>query len=232
MTKKETICPNCGAPISDGAKFCTNCGSKSEKTKKPIYKQWWLWVIVAIVLLGAIGAGGERDSVKEADIPTSAVQDEQSLPTEATDAQTPPTETPKQEDPVNTDKSQAEKDEQKQAALTIMRVQFDQILSENFGENYTLEINDTSTTVNIWSDGVAAGAALAASGDPTTMSAWNTMLDSFSEMSKSISAIPVALEFDDNYYCCINLLNDLNKDNVLASIVNGVVIYDVVSASN
>lgn len=229
MNKKETICPNCGASISDGAKFCTNCGSRNEKPKKPIYKKWWLWVIVAIVLLSAVGAGGEKNSVKEPDIPTNTTQDERPQPTET---QTLPAEAPKQEEPDNTDESQADKEAQKQAALAIMKVQFDKILSENFGENYALEVDDTSTTVNIWSDGVAAGAALAASGDPTTLSTWNNMLDSLSEMSKSISAVPTTLELDDNYYCCVNVLNDLNKDNVLASIVNGIVIYDVVAASN
>ncbi len=229
MNKKERICPNCGAPIGGDAKFCTNCGSKNEKPQKPIYKKWWLWVIVVVVLLGIIGAGGEKDGVTEPDISANVAQDEQSLPAET---QTPPAETPKQEEPTNTNESQTDKDAQKQAALAIMKVEFDKILSENFGENYTLEVDDTSTTVNIWGDGIAAGAALAASGDSTTLSTWNAMLDSLSEMSKNISAIPTTLELDDNYYCCINVLNDLNKDNVLVSIVNGIVIYDVVAASN
>jgi hypothetical protein len=32
----------------------------SEKPKKPIYKRWWFWVIIAIVLIGAFNNGGEK----------------------------------------------------------------------------------------------------------------------------------------------------------------------------
>ena len=37
---------------------------KATKIKKPFYKKWWVWVI-AILIIGAIGANGDDDNVKE-----------------------------------------------------------------------------------------------------------------------------------------------------------------------
>lgn len=34
----------------------------SEKTKKPIFKKWWFWAIIVIIVIGALGSGGERET--------------------------------------------------------------------------------------------------------------------------------------------------------------------------
>lgn len=47
-----TICKTCGAEVAKSAKSCPKCGGK---IKKPMYKKWWFWVIVAIIALGIIG---------------------------------------------------------------------------------------------------------------------------------------------------------------------------------
>jgi len=74
-------CPKCGTESE--AKFCENCGSPMSEAdvssqnapqqnvaaapvkakKKPIYKKWWFWVIIAVVAIGIIGnLGGNNDS--------------------------------------------------------------------------------------------------------------------------------------------------------------------------
>lgn len=40
---------------------------KNTKAKKPIFKRWWFWVIIAIVVIGAIGSMGEEDTPNVAD---------------------------------------------------------------------------------------------------------------------------------------------------------------------
>lgn len=45
-------CKHCMRMIEDDAQFCPACGKpQNGKVKKPIYKKWWLWVIVVMVLL-------------------------------------------------------------------------------------------------------------------------------------------------------------------------------------
>ena len=64
-------CNQCGTQFE--GKFCPNCGAPAQaetptveqapvmpvatvKAKKPIYKKWWIWVIIAVVAIGIIGS--------------------------------------------------------------------------------------------------------------------------------------------------------------------------------
>lgn len=70
-----TICTHCGAAQQDGAKFCTECGApltngrapspaimprteQYNRQKKPLYRRWWVWVIVIAVAVSAFGRRG------------------------------------------------------------------------------------------------------------------------------------------------------------------------------
>lgn len=55
-------CRSCGAELPEGMRCCPACGADAEGTrvvppeyavpkKKPIYKKWWFWVLVAVVLM-------------------------------------------------------------------------------------------------------------------------------------------------------------------------------------
>ena len=35
-----------------------------EKVKKPIYKKWWFWVIIVVLVFGVFGSGGNKDEEK------------------------------------------------------------------------------------------------------------------------------------------------------------------------
>lgn len=59
MSKKLTDCKACGAEIAKSAKTCPHCGAKN---KKPIFKKWWFWAIVVLVLIGAMASGGNDDT--------------------------------------------------------------------------------------------------------------------------------------------------------------------------
>ena len=49
-------------------------GSQNKvKSKKPIYKKWWFWLIVVVLLLGMIGNLGNDENEAAADVsPSSA----------------------------------------------------------------------------------------------------------------------------------------------------------------
>ena len=79
-------CRQCGAVLQEGTKFCSECGAPVEgapvrstpgvrleypaetlrKTKKPIYRKWWFWVLVVIVASNVLGRSGSRSSEKPA----------------------------------------------------------------------------------------------------------------------------------------------------------------------
>ncbi|MGX8687414.1 MAG: OB-fold protein, partial [bacterium] len=52
---KMITCRHCGAEIAKGARICSHCGGKN---RKPFYKKAWFWVLIALVLIGGMGAGG------------------------------------------------------------------------------------------------------------------------------------------------------------------------------
>jgi len=54
---KMTKCKTCGTEIAQSAKNCVACGAKN---KQPLFKKWWVWVIVAIILIGIISSTGEK----------------------------------------------------------------------------------------------------------------------------------------------------------------------------
>lgn len=56
--KKMTVCKACGAQMAKSAKTCPSCGAKN---KKPIYKRWWLWALIAFALIVVIAAAGSGD---------------------------------------------------------------------------------------------------------------------------------------------------------------------------
>jgi len=45
---KLVKCKVCGSEIASSAKACPSCGAKN---KKPFYKKWWVWAILAAVVI-------------------------------------------------------------------------------------------------------------------------------------------------------------------------------------
>ncbi|WP_294465486.1 zinc ribbon domain-containing protein [uncultured Ruminococcus sp.] len=89
-------CQHCGNELKESAKFCDGCGAPVEHQKTPvsapqsapmqpnfgspqhpkkkIYKQWWFWVIivVAFVVVFAIGISNEKNTDKKGKTQTAA----------------------------------------------------------------------------------------------------------------------------------------------------------------
>ena len=63
MKEKLKTCPVCGKEMAAGAKACPSCGAKN---KKPIYRRWWFWVLVVLVIAAVGSAMGSEDNGTEA----------------------------------------------------------------------------------------------------------------------------------------------------------------------
>lgn len=75
-----SYCTKCGAQLPDDANFCLKCGAKTKcenpgkvsaptpkkgtKKKKPVYKRWWFWTIIAIFVI-AMFSGEDEPSAED-----------------------------------------------------------------------------------------------------------------------------------------------------------------------
>lgn len=125
----------------------------------------------------------------------------------------------------------AEEDSSTEAEVDDATVEFlmentESILKENFGEdNYSLSRDGDIVTINVWQDGIAVGAMGAASGNEELKDGWNNMLSNMEGMAKSSYDLYKPYNMNVN----VNILNDQNKEKVLASYYNGILIYDSVA---
>lgn len=62
--EKIVKCKACGSDMAKSAKSCPNCGAKN---KKPIYKKWWFWTAIGIlVIVIAASSGGDKTDTDSA----------------------------------------------------------------------------------------------------------------------------------------------------------------------
>lgn len=80
-------CKNCGHEIDKKAVVCTNCG---RKIKKPFFKKWWFWVIIALAVICAAASNSGKDT--ESDNTDSVVTESKDSATENTQTATEATE--------------------------------------------------------------------------------------------------------------------------------------------
>lgn len=57
MANKMKKCSSCGADIASNAKTCPQCGANN---KKPIYKRWWVYAVLALIIIGIAAGGGDN----------------------------------------------------------------------------------------------------------------------------------------------------------------------------
>lgn len=81
------FCPNCGAPVQADTP-ATERSAAPTKTKNPIYKKWWFWVIIAVVAIGLIGSinGGNESTVINPDSGSSAFKSGDKTENDTTDS--------------------------------------------------------------------------------------------------------------------------------------------------
>lgn len=99
------------------------------------------------------------------------------------------------------------------------------ILKQNFGDDYNISYDEATkiVTINVWKDGIAAG-AMGVQAGTVSKSDWTTMVNGVQTMAKSVYSNFEPYGVNVN----VNVLNDINKDNTLLSFLNGVKFYDAV----
>lgn len=101
--------------------------------------------------------------------------------------------------------------------------------AEGTGVEYNVDYDDAGITIYVKADGAAAEIAQAkASGYDDTYEPWVTMRDSMVNLCNS--AVDAVEAFGvTGKYVTVTVVNDANEDNTILTIMNGVVVYDVMA---
>lgn len=96
-----------------------------------------------------------------------------------------------------------------------------------FGENYNVSVDGNTFIVNVWQDGTAATAALAAQGVPTAVEQWYALVDSACTASEGLQAALTSAGYGD-CIAVLQVLNDQNTENALLITCMGAATYNCV----
>ena len=63
MAENKKHCQHCGAALPDGKnKTCPTC---NKKLSKPIFKKWWFWVIIGVLIVAISGGASSGTDTSE-----------------------------------------------------------------------------------------------------------------------------------------------------------------------
>ncbi|WP_029320203.1 hypothetical protein [Butyrivibrio sp. AE3004] len=110
------------------------------------------------------------------------------------------------------------------AEISQIMTYTESLLKESFGNNYKITREGDLVTISIWQNGMAEFAALAIE-DKNYKAGWDDMMNTLKEMADAVNGLYRLY----NLNCAVNLLNELNTDNALASYYNGMLVYDATS---
>lgn len=222
------VCRQCGRENPDGTKFCPACGAaqqvvispeipeKKVNPKKPIYKKWWFWVIIAVIVIGALGSNKNVSKEDTAARPVEAVETETLVAEE--------TETTPANEPEATPADEADN----VVDLDTVISSIETVLKENYEDNYYIDYDEPMLNVSVWGEGISAGAVLAVNGDEDTKAQWDSIMDSMVSLCDAMQNVLNESGHSD-VFAVVNVLNDANLDNTLATISFGSVLYDSVN---
>lgn len=164
-----------------------------------------LGIIVILIVLSVIGNFiGKKDDADPA--PTAAPEvTATAAPTEA------PTAAPEAS-------STAEVTTESVASLVELAVK------DNF-DDVDVSVDGDVITVNIKQNGIAAAYTLVAAGDADSKASWDELVQNQVSMCNQLKESAHDLGRDDIVFI-VQVLNDLNPDNVLVSVVDGTVYYN------
>lgn len=100
------------------------------------------------------------------------------------------------------------------------------LLEENYGGNYNIEGDETGISIDVWEEGITAGAMYAAAGDKENLAGWKELKKGTGAFASATYDTVKQLTGNENISVAVNVLNDTNKDNVLLIYINGVCVYD------
>ena len=138
---KIRVCKNCNNPLPEKATVCPSCGAKN---KKPIYKKWWFWLIIALIVIGAASSGGTESDPSD-NQPSSSVSSGIDNDATSGDVSSGETEDASSNEPSETDsipkeyKSALKKAESYSDIMHMSKAAiYDQLVSE-YGEQFSEE---------------------------------------------------------------------------------------------
>ena len=99
--------------------------------------------------------------------------------------------------------------------------------ASGFGENYDVSVDGNTFVVNVWQDGAAETAALAAQGVPTAVEEWYTLADSACAASEGLQAVLTSAGYGE-CVAVLQVLNDQNLENTLLTACMGAETYNCV----
>lgn len=174
--------------------------------KKPFYKRWWFIAIVVIIIIGAIGSGGDneteeakKEDKKEVAEIENVIEAEEILDEEETEV--------KEEMEVN-------QEDLEKLFLGIMEENFDGLADVTYNKD-----NKAFILLPTDEDLIKELISLV-TGNENMLKGWDTLVDGILVMSESLKN-----NLGNGY--SVHLLNPANKDNVLLSLLDGIVFYNV-----
>lgn len=179
-------------------------------------------IILTFVMALSLAACGSPGS----SAPTQAAETKAPTVAATTEVPAPATEAPTTE--ASTAETYPDADSASSEDLDVAVLLIESVMKDSF-KNYEVYHESGVIIINVWDDGIAAGAILAADGDEECVSAWNDLVENQKEFCLSVCDFVDTLGLDGTTVM-INVLNDENKENTLLSIADGVVVYDYVNS--
>lgn len=241
----EYQCPHCGSYDSDYDGYCIHCGEKvvdyePEQAAKPIkakrqnksHKQndnkrnTLIGIgVIALILFscGTLLFGGGKENDEQKSSSAESVKVEEQVKTETATQEASSIEPTKEQVSDNQGKNT-----DPEIAYMAAKILIGSSLDESIGsDNYTINYDKDGITVNAWLDGITQGAVLLKSGlgSDELQQSWDNMKSStMNACSKWVDGLKESGV--ENPVVVYNVVNDVNHDNILLSVLNGVVIYD------
>lgn len=215
LTEADNFCPNCGArrqneptrckfcgtELEETDKFCPNCGKRrNAKSKKPLFRKWWFW-LVGLVVIGIL-AGGGKDVVSGSD----------------------PTTPPAIEAPL------AEKADEPAALELLQSLVESTIGSYYDYYEVYVNADETTIAIQLANNGLGEAVFAAKdAGFDESFEAWAELRNSHLELYDSIREMALTLGLDD-VVINIFIKDDQNHDRVFLVISDGAVLYDYMAS--
>lgn len=211
---KMIKCKSCSKEIASNAKSCPSCGAKN---KKPFYKRGWFIALVIIIILGTIGESENNDTTSITD---SEITKEEQVSNEENHTTEEAVEAIEEEVVESKDVEVLSYESVKSQAIAM--------LEKSFGKNGEIRVYEEDNIV-LFSvpspEGIAEGIFAINSGVAN-----DELIESYEYMKESFMGLSETL-YDLGQTCGMNfalgLQNNRNPDNLLLTILNGIVIDEV-----
>lgn len=170
------------------------------------------------------------DTPSDAEAPTATPTPESAAQEAPQEDEIEPGEDPAEEEPTETPAPEEAPASSESEALTMTDIGpiIESTIAQGF-ENYDVVYDDTGIIISVWQDNIAAGATLAKAGQSDMLEAWGSLKANTTDLCASVCELVDNFGIDDASVM-VNVLNDTNKENILLSIIDGVVVYDSVTA--